>query len=394
MERFASTGIVLALTACVQGNGDAPESWVGSIETLQSGGIRVSNPATPLWDSTTAWRLEEVWRIGRVEGAGPDVFGSITDLEVDEEGRVFVLDAHANEIQVFDAAGSFLTRFGRRGAGPGEFRNPAGLTRTPGANIMVVDYGNGRYVTFDAAGNPISVTPRRFPREHFPWRGAVDDSGNIYEWSSLRDSTVARATLVRRTGETLDTFNLPVEPVPRIEWEVPGGLTSTDVPFGARFLWWIDAYDPSFWFARSDVYRIVRVNLDGDTLLVVEKKFEPIAVTNAERDSVLKNLGRYVRDQGGSLNPSDIPETKAILSSFQVDPLGNLWVRITRANLAADVFNPQGRYLGHLTLPVALSEFPPPQIEADAVYGVAQNELGVPFVVKLAIVRPATGDQR
>ena len=46
-------------------------------------------------------------------------FGRVADLEVGDDGSVFVLDALSRTIRVFDQAGSEVREFGGRGQGPG-----------------------------------------------------------------------------------------------------------------------------------------------------------------------------------------------------------------------------------------------------------------------------------
>src|SRR5688572_9369050 len=58
--------------------------------------------------------------IGRTEGDGPDVFGRVSGVAQDSEGRIYVADALAHTIGVFGPSGSHLYTIGREGSGPGE----------------------------------------------------------------------------------------------------------------------------------------------------------------------------------------------------------------------------------------------------------------------------------
>lgn len=62
----------------------AATRWAGSVDTLPSGRIVVSNPEQGTWDAGGArWRAEEVFRIGEADGTGAAVFGEIAAVEVD-----------------------------------------------------------------------------------------------------------------------------------------------------------------------------------------------------------------------------------------------------------------------------------------------------------------------
>lgn len=72
--------------------------------------------------------VEEVLAIGHVAGPPEYTFGAIGDVEVDAEaGEIFVLDAMADRIRVYDWEGEHLRSWGREGEGPGEFSSAAAL---------------------------------------------------------------------------------------------------------------------------------------------------------------------------------------------------------------------------------------------------------------------------
>lgn len=75
----------LLLVGCAEAGGAAV--FAGAVDTLPDGRIVVSNPAMGMWGEGDEWDVTEEVRIGQVDGDGPDVFGSIGLLEVDEEGR-------------------------------------------------------------------------------------------------------------------------------------------------------------------------------------------------------------------------------------------------------------------------------------------------------------------
>ena len=107
-------------------------SFVGScvsgalrIGTLESGTVVVSiNPADP--DAPPAgWAVREVFHLGSAEGTDPaKAFTEIRDLDVDGEGRVYVLDGGASMIRVFGRQGKHARDIGRPLPGDGPGRVP------------------------------------------------------------------------------------------------------------------------------------------------------------------------------------------------------------------------------------------------------------------------------
>jgi DNA-binding beta-propeller fold protein YncE len=98
------------------------------------------------------------------------------------DGRVVVSDAGAHQVVVFDTAGKVVARWGKRGAGPGEFNEPAGIAIHSDA-VFVVDRGNHRVQRFSLDGRSQQIIggpgsgPGLF---HLPADVAVDAAGNLY----------------------------------------------------------------------------------------------------------------------------------------------------------------------------------------------------------------------
>ncbi|HLL45922.1 MAG TPA: 6-bladed beta-propeller, partial [Longimicrobiaceae bacterium] len=135
----------LAAAACGGEPGRAAGGWAGTIDTLPGGTVRVHSPATGTWKPGEEWKLVEELRIGSAEAEGPELFGDVAALEVDRAGRIYVLEPQAKEIRVFDARGAHVRTFGRKGGGPGEFEQPAGLMWDPDGRLWVVDQQNARF---------------------------------------------------------------------------------------------------------------------------------------------------------------------------------------------------------------------------------------------------------
>src|SRR5690606_2813863 len=111
MQRFTKMLLALGLTGVLAACGGAPGSadWAGTVR--DSAGIRiVENPAVGLWRRGEEWRVVEELRIGVTEGEPEYMFGNITGMAADRDGRIYVLDQQAQEVRIFDAQGTFLRK--------------------------------------------------------------------------------------------------------------------------------------------------------------------------------------------------------------------------------------------------------------------------------------------
>jgi sugar lactone lactonase YvrE len=387
--------LVLAASACGRDAGAAADGWAGTVDTLPNGAVRVHSPARGTWRPGEEWTLVEELRLGSAEAEGPELFGDVRALEVDRAGRIYVLESQAKEIRVFGADGSHVRTIGRKGGGPGEFESPAGLMWDAGGRLWVVDQQNARFSVFDTAGAFLTSHRRPGGFSRLPWPGGMDTQGRLYDIALLgggtREARRPSFGLVRLDAQMqpVDTFRLPEREQPSFEIENAGGTvrTAVGIPFTPATHW---RRGPAgdVWVGTSDRYSVARVSFAGDTVRVVEREYEPVPVTAAERDEVLGRL-KWFTDQGGRVDPSRIPGEKPAFTGIFPDERGYLWVFPSvpagTEGTTLDVFDPEGRYLGAVRTEARLATFQPMLVRGDHFYAVVADELDVPYVVRYRI---------
>jgi hypothetical protein len=365
------------------GSEQSAARWKGSIDSLASGAVVVSNPATGVWEPGDAWALEQDLLIGKTEDEGADVFGKIEAFAVSATGHIFVLDGQAQDIRQFDERGKYLRTLGRRGSGPGEFEAAYGIAFDPRGNLWVADLGLRRYTVFDSSGKLLRF--QRTPMAGFapPWSGLFDVEGRLYDW----DVGISNDGRIRLTALRIDTLG-QIDTIPFLGYHIPlvKGWPPLDTAFIART---VAQRDPKgrLWSGNMQNYRFALHSSTGDTLRMIERAFEPLAVQPAEKDAILE---RY---KNGPLRfeRSDIPDHRLAIESFGFTRDGHMLVRVVNPPAAQetvfDVFDDEGRYLGQLRVPLRLNAWPAPQIHGEHLLGIALNDLNVDQVVRYRIVR-------
>jgi sugar lactone lactonase YvrE len=129
-----------------------------------------------------------------------------------------VVDSQLHAVFVFDLAGKFRFKFGRRGVEPGEFNFPTHIANDGAGHWLVTDSMNCRIQTFSASGDFISEfgssgdTSGHFGR---PKGVAADSYGHIYVADAVFDNVqIFDATghlLLNfgQSGDGPDSFSLP-----------------------------------------------------------------------------------------------------------------------------------------------------------------------------------------
>lgn len=403
-------GVVLLAVAagCATGGSD----WEGSV-TDSAGVTIVANTEQGMWGEGDAWSLTEELKIGALDD--PDYqFAQIGFIAVDGHGSMYVLDAQAQQIQVYDEAGTYLRTIGGPGAGPGELGPGAVFVLIgPGDTLLVPDMGNQRVNLYGADGESHGSFPLSFQDDGIPlaWRGtasgvvarqmrplalpgqpAVDSMDFVVAQSF--DGT-AGDTLMKFTSGGTFSF---------------GGGTPSIKLYSAEPIWTIDD-DLAVYYGVNDNYRISRYE-NGVLTHIFSMPFARKQVTESDQDAVLGAIEDAWRNAG--LPPAAIERARSIVefgeyfpafANIQIGPQGTLWVQHIqsvselseeeRANFNLledsgapewDVFDPDGRYLGVVTMP---HRFAPRLFVGEKLYGVWRDDLDVQYVVRLRIDQPS-----
>jgi DNA-binding beta-propeller fold protein YncE len=157
------------------------------------------------------------------DGSGPlelgdGQFHEPWGIAVDARGAIYVADTWNGRIQVFDAAGRFLRRWGRFGhaasadpsATPLTLYGPRGVAIEADGNVLVADTGNKRILRFSPQGEPLQQVggggrnPGRFSEPVGVAAGAADGSVWVTDTWNRR----------------IQSFDRRLEPAG--QWPVPG----------------------------------------------------------------------------------------------------------------------------------------------------------------------------
>lgn len=77
------------------------------------------------------------------------------DLVLLADGRMLVSEVASDRISVLSSSGAYISSFGKKGRGNGEFIGPQFIAVDSSNNIFVTDYGNARVVVFNPEGQSL-----------------------------------------------------------------------------------------------------------------------------------------------------------------------------------------------------------------------------------------------
>lgn len=345
----------------------------------------------PVDAPSNAERMEGVVevRLGHLEGDGADVFGRVTGLALDGEGRIHIMDLMSQEVGVFSPSGEHLHTLGGRGEGPGQFTMATAITVSEQGDVLVGDPGTGRYTLFGPDGG----LKRTVAQEHLAGRPPAVAGEGFITWRSIFPDEGPGVVVGERLilePVVLDSMLVPGGAFPAIEFRqamVPGG--SRPVVFHApKLLVAVDGDD--LWVADGRHYRVHRRTLPGDTSLTVDRPARPAAVGAAERDALAVMFGNRPDVLRSQLDM--LPEMKPVLQALAPDGAGRLFVLPELEGVPSgsvlDLFGADGEYIGRVDLPepVALPLWGPVlTARGDRIAYVAADPNDVPRVVVLRL---------
>jgi 6-bladed beta-propeller len=411
--------VSLAAMACGAGgsNGGTDDGWLGTVETLDNGAVRVANPSEGLWDTEGgAWRLVPELVLGEIDGPGADVFASISALEVGASGVIYVLDRQMNELRMFSSEGDHLRTVGRTGEGPSEYVKANGLQWLTPDTLVVVDQRGGRYSVLTAEGDYVRSVPRQLGFYAWMYRGGVKD-GSIYESSfdysrddpapillgtalqgidhadspdSSDSSDLSDSSGVPAGGDTIALARTAAPAFEGFSVRTERGGMTMGVPFTPNAIYRIDAAG-GLWHGHGSALRLFRSTFAGDTLLEIVVDAEPNPVTSAELAEWRAGPGvEQFLSMGGDLDMDRIPETKPFFDDIVVDPDGTVWLSTPAGptNTEFAVVNADGMYLGRLALDgIRRDVYIAPVVANDRLYLVGKDEFDVQHVYGFRIER-------
>lgn len=324
-------------------------------------------------------------------------------MVVDDLNRMWVVDAQANELRVFDADGRFVRTIGRPGEGPSEFMRIGPVFHGPDRTIWVEDLTLVRWEVFDTSGTRIEGH-RSESTLRGGWRQWTREGLFLVMEPHPRRPDAAALGVYHKTSDgALEregrVLELPPEPAPSgvVTFESEYGSVEVDIPFAPQ-PFGLFGTNTDYWVsdggAEDDNYQIHQVSLEsGNRLLAIRRQFTPAPIPDSIRAAALESFRRETDGEGKpsvAIGINIIPRHYPPLHSFVLSGDGTLWVRRTFSDglQGFDVFASNGCYLGRPVLSVEIGRMRVHSITATSIYAVDTDELGVNQVVRLDIERP------
>lgn len=351
----------------------------------------VKNADKPLrgrWD----FKPDKEWE---VDSAGSDVFGIPANMQVSDEGDLYVYDRENKINYIFDRDGSFVKTYGAKGQGPGEVRDQNSVFLVKD-KLVIVDVGRIHYFRLDGTylhsvvNSLYSRRPVLFLNEH----EFVAVPLGIFEVPDFK-AQIKRIDLESEQEIIIDHFEIFEGGIGRA-----GKMVGSLIIPGLTPLMTLGYGNGRLYYGRSDSYKIHVTDLSGKLLntFSIERKKKKVS-----DDVKKKYFGRYsnMRKQALDQIIATTPNETTFFCRIEIHQ-GLIYVfvpDISRQNrLEIDIFSPGGKYLyrGNLAIDDDLTMMEPqifnPYIKDEFLYVSVMDEDDNVKIIKYQISMPEFRD--
>lgn len=341
--------------------------------------------------------------VGTVDGPEESLFGDVTSVAADAEGRIYVADRLGSSIRAFGAEGSFLGWVGREGDGPGEFQWPNDIFVAPDSTLYIRDANR---ITRLAASNGSALPDSVMETWPLPGyanldsrRGRLAGGTYFYPQYSFRRDEPPRFFYLKFGPEGFqgDTLHVPqMENMGANQSAFyrtgPGGGRMVDglnaAPFSPRATWDVTSHGTLLASEGGEYLLQEFAEEDGRLRTISGPDRSRRAIPEGERRDSLQALTARIDSLPVPLEEvvnvapevlrGEVPDTLPSVLSVHWGEGERIWVQRWPPEgqgdkRVFDVLSYDGSYVATVVIPVPLLNEPPPFFGATSMVGVVQD---------------------
>jgi hypothetical protein len=330
-------------------------AWRGEIE-YENGVKVVKNPAEPVYGEILL-DLEEDLSIGR-EDDDNYVFYGVSNIDVDDQGNIYVLEGGNCRLQKFDLTGQYLQTIGKKGQGPGEFEGPSQIFLDKENNIYVSERRNRKIHMFNSKSEFVKSILLSDTTTDF----SVAPDENIFGVASIRTEEEIKRCVVKMDpkGEIIKNIAQFAD-IKRVQRKGKEGMRMS---FGIghlynQRLYFSPTVNNKHLYAHSSEYCLFQVNFEGDLELIIKKE-EPLhPISQKEKNKIYEGFSDLEEKwpRGVVQEAVQFPSYRPYFNGIATDDRGRIYVRRVKPVLDEskevefDIFSKDGYYLYKTNLP-------------------------------------------
>lgn len=329
----------------------------------------VKNPSEPLYGEFSFDLEEDISIGGNFDDDNYYFPRGVSKVTIDDELNFYVNDMGNSRIQKYDRDGNYLATIGHQGQGPGEFRFPSDLILDSQGKIWILDVPTRALIVFSKEG----VYEKNIPIKTSIFQFFVSEENFIFGLQIDYSTPEGPNTAILRINP--DTSE--IDSVAKYFWEKKENEPGFVLHHYTDRLHVSQIDHSSICYGFSSEYKIYVFDGKGETIRIIEKYEEPIPISKDEKDMTAKE-GVYQwtgMSKPDNWNNLDFPSHRPFFGKIFTDDMGRIYSLKYISILdqdevkVCDVFGNSGGYLYKLTLP-----FIPAVIKSGFLYEIRKDE--------------------
>jgi DNA-binding beta-propeller fold protein YncE len=202
--------------------------------------------------------------VGSFSGSGGEHLSRfVRAVATDAAGRVYVTDASANRVVVFDPSGTPRRSWGASGTAPGQFLAPVDVAAGPGGELLVAEplRGTGEIIPLYPAGRPLSYTAQVAYKSLWSSGGGVRLGARLFSPTAVVFAPDGSVWVADRNNKVLRHLSAGGHYLGAVGAPVGAGAASLSEPHGLA----VDSRGKVI-VADTGASRVYKLALDGRTL--------------------------------------------------------------------------------------------------------------------------------
>ena len=318
------------------------------------------------------------------------LLSNISQLKVDSEGNIIIVDGRQRIIHAVDPSGNYLQQIGANGSGPGEYQFPGIVEIGPDDSIHLMDWASRTVISYSKENGQwafdsdfiAEADQTGFFSTMFPL-----GSGEYFISAGTMSANSEDQSLVfKKIGTDSNVLQDSIQVVPGNErFTIRSGDTammSLSQNEMHRQSVYAHDYNGSIYYGWSDSLAVFKLPSGSESFdLHADIDLENAPFTSASGDSILSRFESLLEGNSSARNDliSSFPDTKPVFSRMFSDDSGYLWIQLQlpEGNSTWLILDPQGE-------PAYRSVFDEGMdlraVRNGLAYIVSESELGVPEV--------------
>ena len=297
-------------------------------------------------------RFIEELIIGNDSIAEENMFLDPSEIEIDSEGNLYILEKLDSTIKKYNPSGHLIKKIGRQGQGPGEFVELSSIEINSKNEIFAYDSRLRKIEVFTTNGNLIKTMKlNRYTVKHFK----LGKDGTLF----IGQEKLKPINNKSKLHYTISIYNMMTNKDYDICWMRPIGRETMQFKYKGGILSFSNALNVKWninslnyiYIESPNNYVVYIYSSKGDLLLVFDRTLKSLYNKDISKQEFIEEFSAFRKEYFPKANQGSV-SLYPVFRSISIDEKDRVWIRLMTSDSFGsasctyfDVFSKNGVYL-------------------------------------------------